>query len=127
VLTAIAVFLIPWCAVLGMTLPDRSLAENWSLAWVGLDGAVAVTAAFTVLLLQRNDARAALTAMATATLLAVDSWFDLCTSHRGPDQLIAGAEAVFLEVPLAVLGCVLACLIVTRSAATYPNAPGIRR
>jgi hypothetical protein len=97
----VAAFLVPWCALLGMTLPSETRAYHWSLAWVGLDGAVAVAALVTVVLLARGDARAGLPAVAGGTLLLVDSWFDVCTSAPGLDEMLAGLDAVFVELPLA--------------------------
>src|SRR6185312_8857863 len=41
---AVGAFLLPWCAVLGATLPASAHVPNWSLAWVGLDLAEAVAA-----------------------------------------------------------------------------------
>ena len=51
---AVGAFLLPWCAVLGVTLPASAHVPNWSLAWVGLDLAEAVAALFTAVLLARG-------------------------------------------------------------------------
>jgi hypothetical protein len=97
----VGVFLVPWCAVLAVTLPHSAQAQNWSLAWVGLDAAEAVAALATAALLTRADARASLAAVALGVLLTVDAWFDVCTSAPGTDHLLALAEAAFVELPLA--------------------------
>src|ERR1700691_2975258 len=75
-LAALAVggFLVPWCVVLAATLPRTAQAQNWSLAWTGLDAAEAVAALATAALLARGDSRACLTAAAGGTLLMVDAW-----------------------------------------------------
>ena len=75
--------------LLSLTLPATMRAQNWSLAWVGLDGAEAAAALATAWLLTRRDQRAGLTALAGGTLLLVDAWFDVCTSAPGADQMLA--------------------------------------
>jgi hypothetical protein len=116
-LVALAVggFLLPWCVVLGATLPASTRAQHWSLAWVGLDGAEAVAALATAVLLTRGSARASLTAAAGSALLLVDAWFDVCTSAPGVDHTLAVVEAIFVELPLAGLAIWLAVAL-TRQA-----------
>jgi hypothetical protein len=55
----------------------------------------------TAVLLARRDRRAGLTVLAGGTLLAVDAWFDVCTSAPGADQMMAVTEALLVELPLA--------------------------
>lgn len=102
-LAALAVggFLLPWCVVLGATLPGTAQAQHWPAAWVGLDAGEAIAALATAVLLARADARAALTAAAGGALLLTDAWFDVCTSGPGLDHATALAEAAFIELPLA--------------------------
>ena len=102
-LVALAVggFLLPWCALLGATLPSATRVQNWSLAWVGLDAAEGAAALATAVLLARADIRAGLTAAAGGALLLADAWFDVCTSAPGLDHVVAVAEAIFVELPLA--------------------------
>lgn len=102
-LVALAVggFLLPWCAVLALTLPATTTAQHWSLAWAGLDFAEAVMALVTAVLLTIRSPRASLAAAVGATLLLLDAWFDVCTSAPGLDHTLAVAEAIFAEVPLA--------------------------
>ncbi len=102
VAATVAITLVPWCVLLGATLPRTFHAQNWSLAWVGLDAGIAAAAATTAVLLRRGDIRAALTASATGTLLLVDSWFDTCTSAPGLNHAVAVLEAGFVEVPLSI-------------------------
>jgi len=104
----VGAFLLPWCAVLGATLPASAHVPNWSLAWVGLDLAEAVAALLTVTLLSRGSPRAAIPAAAGAALLLADAWFDLCTSPPGLDRLLAVGEAVLVELPLAAAAIWLA-------------------
>jgi len=98
---AVGGFLLPWCALLAVTLPSTARAQDWSTAWVGLDLAEAVAALATAVLLHRDDARASLAAMAGGVLLTVDAWFDVCTSAPGLDHALSVAEAFGLELPLA--------------------------
>ena len=46
--------------------------------------------------------------MATATLLVVDAWFDILTSHRGEELAVAITMALVVELPLAALCLVIA-------------------
>jgi hypothetical protein len=103
-LVALAVggFLLPWSALLAVTLPATTLAQHWSLAWTGLDVAEAAAALATAVLLSRGDRRASLPAAAGGTLLLVDAWFDVCTSAPGAGHAMALAEAGCVELPLAV-------------------------
>jgi hypothetical protein len=105
---AVGVFLLPWCAVLGATLPASTVVPNWSLAWVGLDLAEAIAALLTATLLTRGSSRAAIPATAGAALLLADAWFDVCTSPPGLDRLLAVGEAVLVELPLAAAAICLA-------------------
>ena len=98
---AVGGFLLPWCVLLSATLPATARAQNWSLAWAGLDGAEAFAALATAVLLARADPRATFTAVAGGTLLLADAWFDVCTSAPGLDHALAAAEAIFVELPLA--------------------------
>ena len=112
---AVGGFLLPWCVLLGAILPATARAQNWSLAWAGLDGAEACAALATAVLAARADARAALTAVAGGTLLLADAWFDVCTSAPGPDHALAVAEAIGVELPLAGAACWLAVTLTRRT------------
>ena len=114
---AVSAFLLPWCVLLGVTLPATASAQHWSLAWAGLDAAEAASALATAVLLRRGSPRAGLTAAAGAALLLTDAWFDICTSAPGLDRMLAAGEAIFAELPLAGAGIWLA-ITVTRSSAT---------
>jgi hypothetical protein len=104
----VAVVLLPWVLILAVTLPSTYEANNWNLAWIGLDLAIAVTAGLTAFLLHRHDPRAALTAVAAGTLLVADAWFDISTSGPGIDHNLALAQGLLLEVPLAICAFALA-------------------
>jgi hypothetical protein len=95
-------FLLPWSAVLAVTLPATAQAQHWALAWSGLDVAEAAAALTTAVLLSRGDRRASLPAAAAGTLLLIDAWFDVCTSAPGAGHAMALAEAGCAELPLAL-------------------------
>ena len=95
-------FLLPWSALLAVTLPATAQAQNWALAWTGLDVAEAAAALLTAVLLTCGDRRASLAAAAAGTLLLIDAWFDVCTSAPGAGQAMALAEAGCAELPLAL-------------------------
>lgn len=112
-LVALAVggFLLPWIGVLASVLPASAQAQHWALAWTGLDGAEAVAALVTAILLYRGDQRASLSAGAGGTLLLLDAWFDLCTTAPGAEHAMALAEAALVEIPLAVAAWWLAIVL----------------
>ena len=109
---AVGCFLLPWCALLFVTLPATAHAGHWSLAWTGLDAAAAAAALATAVLLTRSDPRASLTAAAGGAFLLTDAWFDLCTSAPGLDRCLAVAEAVCAELPLAAAAFWLAARLI---------------
>jgi hypothetical protein len=115
---AVGAFLLPWCAVLGASLPVTTRAPNWSLAWMGLDLAEAVAALAAAVLLSRGSPRAGLAAVAGAALLFADAWFDVCTSPPGLERALAVGEALLVELPLAAAAIWLAVTL-TRDAGSY--------
>lgn len=116
-----AVFLLPWCALLYLSLPATAQASNWGLGWTGLDAAEAIAALVTAVLLGRGDRRASLSAMAAGTLLLIDAWFDVVTSAPGAERALAVAEALGAELPLAIAAIWLAIRLL---AGRHPGAGG---
>ncbi|WP_236062524.1 hypothetical protein [Actinacidiphila acididurans] len=102
-LVACGLGLLPWLYVLATGLPATATAAHWPVAWVGLDALEALGLIATGLLAARGDRRHALAAAATATLLAVDAWFDTTTAAPGGDFATALAMALGAELPLAAL------------------------
>lgn len=113
-----AIVLIPWTVGLATGLPHRAVAYHWNIAWTGLDAAIAIGLALTTWLSHRHDARAALTATATTTLMCTDAWFDLCTSAPGRPFAYAAAEAA---AELIVAAVCLAIGLRTRLDARMPG------
>ncbi|CAL2069005.1 hypothetical protein FSY75_26530 [Streptomyces sp. TR1341] len=100
-LAAAAVLLVPWMAVLAMTLPGRTTVDHWPLAWIGLDVLMAAGCAATALLGLRADPRARLTASATASTAVLDAWFDITTAGSGT-ALLQAVGCALAEAALAV-------------------------
>lgn len=115
VAAGIAAVLLPWCLILAATLPSTYEANHWKLAWIGLDCGTALAAALTAYLLHKQDVRAALTAVAAGTLLLADAWFDVSTAAPGLDHTLSLAEALLLELPLAI------CAFATAARAQRPR------
>ena len=106
---ASGVLLVPWTIGLAHALPCRYVSAHWGIAWAGFDTALAAGLALTGLAVLRHAAWIDRAAIATATLLAVDAWFDVLTAGGGAAVALASAEALAVELPVAVL-----CISVAR-------------
>lgn len=113
-LAAAALFLAPWTAWLASSLPCRQLARHWNVAWVGFDTALAAALALTGVAALRHAAWLDRAAVAAATLLATDAWFDIVTSQSGSAVALAAVEAVAVELPVALL-----CIWVAQRSTTH--------
>jgi len=100
---AAALALAPWTAWLASSLPCRYFSQHWNLAWAGFDTALAVTLALTGVAAFRRAAWLDRAAVSAATLLVADAWFDVVTSHGATALALATAEAVAVELPVALL------------------------
>lgn len=98
-----AVVLIPWTALLFVTLPRQYVANHWEVAWGGFDISLGVALASTALMVARRSPFAEVTATITGTLLCCDAWFDVLTSRGLADIAQAMASALLVELPLAAL------------------------
>src|SRR5438093_240793 len=85
VLGGVAVALLPWSAYLSATLPGKHVARHWDLAWAGLDVMEALALVATLFALVRRSPFLEMFAGIAGTVLVVDAWFDLATSHAGRD------------------------------------------
>jgi hypothetical protein len=102
-LAAAALVLVPWSAWLASSLPCRYLSQHWGIAWAGFDTALAATLALTCVAALRRAPWLDRAAVAAATLLAADAWFDVVTSRGAAAVAIATGEAVAVELPVALL------------------------
>lgn len=123
---ACALLLIPWSVFLVLSLPERTTAHAWNLAWAGFDVGLAVALAAMVLAILRRSAWSGPLAAICGTLLVVDAWFDVVTSS-GDDRIVAIAMAVLLELPLAFLCFATArhISLVVGQARRYLDAAGV--
>jgi hypothetical protein len=106
-----AVLLVPWIVLLVYLLPSAQQASHWDIAWAGFDVGLALVLSGVALAAWRHSPWLEGAATAAATLLLVDAWFDVLTSSTRLDLIVAVVEAVFVELPLAVL-----CLLLARNA-----------
>lgn len=105
-----AVILIPWIIVLMTSTPQEfGLVKHWKVVWVGFDCFLVTGFALTAYRVATRSPRGAITAACTGTMLLVDAWFDILTSRRPTEQLLAVLMALFAEVP-----CALICFFVSR-------------
>jgi hypothetical protein len=98
-----AVVLIPWTALLFLTLPPHYAANHWWLAWGGFDLALGVSLAATAVATLRRSPFGEIAAAITGTLLVCDAWFDVLTSRGTTDVVQALVGAFVIELPLAFL------------------------
>ena len=107
-----AVVLIPWI-VLMFTVPrEVNVPQHWVLVWGGFDCFLVLGFAVTAFRLITRSPRGAVTSAMTGTMLLIDAWFDVLTTHRG-GQFISILMAVFAEIP-----CALICFYVSRRIVT---------
>jgi hypothetical protein len=115
---ASAVLLVPWTIGLARALPCRYVSAHWGIAWAGFDTALAATLALTGVAVLRRAVWLDRAAVATATLLAADAWFDVLTAGSAAAIALASAEALAVELPVAVL-----CISVARRFTAPANNP----
>ena len=111
-----ALLLVPWTIGLARALPCRYVTAHWGIAWVGLDTAIAAGLAVTGVAVLRRAAWLDRVAVATATLLGVDAWFDVLTARSTSAVVLASVEALAVELPVAVL-----CIWVARRLTVLPT------
>jgi len=103
ILSLIAAGLSAWVLELGAVLQGQAQVRNWSSVWVGLDLMEIAGLVLTAVLLRRRSGYLAATAAMTATLFALDAWFDVLTATAGPAWYESLADAFFGEIPMTVL------------------------
>jgi hypothetical protein len=90
-----------WTIYVGYDLPRHYVANNWDVAWVGLDAAQVLMLAGAAWAAWRRRSLLVMFATASATLLLLDAWFDVTTARRG-DVLQGALLAGLVEVPSAI-------------------------
>ena len=104
----VAVALVPWTVYLAVSLPKRQVDTHYRGAWVGFDMLLVLAIVLTAYFAFKMDDRVQLPAVATATLLLVDAWFDVMTSGTRRATFQAILLALFLEIPAALFSLYLA-------------------
>ncbi len=103
VFICLAAVTIPWIVYLWLRLPSRDLSAHYRLAWVGFDVMLALALARTGWTAWRGLDHVELPAVASATLLVVDAWFDVTTASTRSGAGFALLTALLVELPLAAL------------------------
>ena len=98
-----ALVLAPWTLWLTYSLPSSHVTHHYDLAWIVFDVFLLVAFAVTGVCAFRGTRWLAPAAAATGTMLLCDAWFDVVTSAGGGERLEALLEAIFVELPLAIL------------------------
>ena len=109
-------FYAAWIFYLSGTMPSVTVAYNWNLAWLALDGFEALTALLTAVFLFRGSIYAALSAAAFSTSLCIDALFDVTTAAQGAPLVTAVLEAVLVELPFAAVSGLLAVKLLRRGS-----------
>jgi hypothetical protein len=95
--------LVPWTLYLTFSLPSRHVTQDYDVAWVGFDIALATAFAATAWSAVRRPQWLMAFAAALGTMLLCDAWFDVTTSAGGSERTEAVLEAIFAELPLAAI------------------------
>jgi hypothetical protein len=94
--------MIPWIGYLVLTLPQKYVAHNWPVTWIGFDILLVGFMAATAVLGYLRRQLLILTAFTTGVLLICDAWFDLMTA--GPeDAALSVITALLIQAPMAIL------------------------
>lgn len=104
----LSLLLLPWIVFIAVALPSRQLSPNYDFAWAGFDVFLFTGLATTGFFAMRRSLWLPIAATATATMLIIDVWFDVLTSHSGRDLALAIAFGVLVELPLSALCWVIA-------------------
>jgi len=95
--------LCAWVFELGAVLQGQALVRNWSSTWVGLDLMEISGLVLTAILVLRRSRYLSSIAAVTATLFALDAWFDTLTATAGADWYESLAAAFFGEIPMMIV------------------------
>lgn len=100
---AAAALMVPWTIWLFLTLPSRSEAAHWNLAWSGFDTLLIVTFVGCAVRMMHLSPLTSLVAAAAGTLLVTDAWFDIMLADDRMEVLVAAAMGVLVELPMAAI------------------------
>jgi len=110
----LALILIPWTINLAYSLPTRTLARHWDIAWVGLDifliSSLVANAVFAIY----RSKFLVISLITTSTLLMLDAWFDVMSSKAGKPLALAISESLLFEFPLALISFSVALGLISK-------------
>jgi len=106
--SAAAVLLVPWLAILSVTLPARHSAREWNVAWTAFDVALLCAFAATAWTGWRRRQIVITSLVVLGTLLLCDAWFDATLSWGTSEQTPSILSAVLIEVPFAIAAFLIA-------------------
>jgi hypothetical protein len=121
VLLLTAAALVPWTLWLTFKLPSRHVTEHYDVAWVVFDCALFLAIAVTAWCAVKASQWLVPFAAVTGTMLVCDAWFDVVTSVGSGDSLEAILEAIFAELPLAVV-----CALIVYDAERFRQETVVR-
>lgn len=104
----LCIVLIPWTVYLSLALPTRHISQHWDVSWGGLDAGIILALLITAILAFKKSKWVTIPATTAGTLLVVDAWFDVLSSHRGLQLSEALLMAVCFELPVALMSFALA-------------------
>ncbi len=110
----LAVILIPWTINLAYSLPTRTLARHWDIAWVGLDIFLITSLIANAVFAVYRSKFLVITLITTSNLLILDAWFDVMSSKAGKPLAWAISEALIFEFPLALISASVALGIISK-------------
>ena len=102
VVTGGTVVMVPWIVYLADSLPQTHSAKAWKVAWVGFDIALTSGLFGTAWAAWRRRQILVPFALATATLLICDAWFDVTLDWGTGDEIGSALSATLVEGPLAL-------------------------
>ncbi len=109
------IVMIPWTIYLSQDLPRHHLSPHWDLIWVGLDICITTALALTAIFSIFKSRWVVISATAAGTILFIDAWFDVLSSHRGIELIQAVMLALFIELPIAFMSFVLAFRVLDKN------------
>jgi hypothetical protein len=99
----IGIALVPWGIWLGASLEPQHTTNRWDVVWTGFDIGLALAFGLTAFAAWRRSPWVGALAATTGTLLLVDAWFDIVLESHGSNLRMAIGEALFGEIPVAIL------------------------
>ncbi len=115
IFTLFAIALVPWTIYLAYTLPRYQIDKHWDVSWVGLDIGLIFLLLLTGFLAAIKSRLVIISLSAVSSFLVVDAWFDIISARNGSDLYQSLFLAIFIEIPLSILGFSLAYKSINRN------------